>query len=88
MKFKHILVSQRYEAEDLLKLIQEGKAFESLVARYSNCSSASAGGDLGEILKSKNVNTDFREACECLKIGIISKPIRTQFGYHIILRYE
>lgn len=88
MKFKHILTTHQYEIEDVLKLLNSGKPFDALAQKFSICSSASSGGDLGEVLKSKNVNSDFRETCENLKTGEISKALRTRFGYHVILRYE
>ncbi len=88
MKVKHILVQHSYEAEDILRLLQSGKDFSELAAKYSKCSSASAGGDLG-FLKPGRAVEEFEEAATMLKVGQISpKPVRTRFGYHLILRYE
>lgn len=88
MKIKHILVQYEYQAQDVLTLLNQGKSFESLAERFSICSSAKSGGDLGELKKGKTIQ-EFEEACELLKPGQISKkPTRTSFGYHIIYKYE
>ena len=85
MKASHILVKHLYEAEDILRALGSGKSFEALARAFSTCSSAKAGGWLGDLSKSK-IDSDLLDALEALKIGEISKPIRTRFGYHIIRR--
>lgn len=86
MRIKHILVPNKYEAEDLLRFIDEGKAFEEIATKYSSCPSSKNGGDLGEINPQK-LDPDFLAAAELLKPGQISKaPVRTRFGYHLIKR--
>jgi peptidyl-prolyl cis-trans isomerase C len=82
----HILVKHQYEAEDLLKKLNDGAAFEVLAMKYSICSSAPQGGDLGP-LKSGQTVEEFEQASLGLKPGETSrKPVRTQFGYHLIKR--
>ncbi len=82
----HILVSQKYEAEDLLKKLAEGKSFADLAKKFSSCSSAASGGDLGVIALGKT-DADFEEAALLLKPAeITKKPIRSRFGFHIIKR--
>lgn len=91
MKVRHILVKHLYEAEDLLRLLHSGKKFEELARKHSLCSSASSGGELGDLLllkKNKNLDSDFSEALDFLKKGQTSKPIRTKFGYHLIEIFE
>ena len=85
MRVRHILVQHKYEAEDLYKQILGGKKFEDLAKKYSNCSSAQQGGDLGDVPVSK-LDSDFAEALEILKINQVSQPVRTRFGYHLIQR--
>ncbi len=85
LKAKHILVAHEYEAKDLLKKLQEGKSFEELARDYSQCSSASAGGDLGEFSKGMMV-PPFEKALLALKPDEISGVVKTQFGYHLIKR--
>lgn len=87
IRASHILVEKEYEAEDVLKKLSEGCTFESLAKAYSKCPSGEEGGDLGTFRKGQMVLA-FEEAAFALKIGEISSPVRTQFGYHIIKRTE
>jgi peptidyl-prolyl cis-trans isomerase C len=86
IKARHILVQQEFEANDLLKKIAEGKTFEDLAKAHSLCPSKSDGGDLGEFGKGSMVPS-FETAAFGLKVGEVSGPVRTQFGYHLIQRY-
>ena len=46
------------------------------------------GGDLG-VLKAGQAVEDFETAAKALTIGEMTlKPVRTSFGYHLILRTE
>lgn len=85
MGAKHILVEQKFEAQDILKKLSEGISFEQLAKDFSSCGSASQGGDLGEFSKGMMV-APFEKAVLALKVGETSEPVQTQFGYHIILR--
>lgn len=88
MKIRHVLLTHQYEAQDLERQLKEGADFSELAARYSRCSSAKQGGDLGDLSKKLDkLDENFREACEMMKVGSISGPIRTRFGYHLIQRY-
>ena len=46
VKARHILVTNEYEAEDLLKKMHEGVSFEELAKKFSKCPSSARGGDL------------------------------------------
>lgn len=82
---KHILVDQKFQADDILKKLQDGESFEKLAQDHSNCGSASDGGDLGEFGKGMMV-APFEKAAFALEVGAVSEPVQTQFGYHIIKR--
>jgi peptidyl-prolyl cis-trans isomerase C len=85
-KAAHILVSAQHTADDILKKLSQGSEFSEIARKFSSCSSAVNGGDLGEI-KIGKAHEDFEEAALNLKIGDTSKvPVRTSFGYHIIKR--
>lgn len=86
VKARHILVEQEFEAMDLLKKIEEGSKFEDLAQKFSKCPSRARGGDLGEFGKGRMVPS-FEEAAFALSVNEVSKPVRTQFGYHLIQRY-
>lgn len=83
----HILVTHEYEAQDIMrKMKSDGSNFEDLARKFSKCSSAPMGGDLGPVPYGA-ADENFEEAALCLKAGqMTSKPIRSRFGYHIILR--
>lgn len=87
MNAKHILVKNKYEAEDILALLKRGESFEKLAIKFSQCASAPQGGDLGNLSNKKNLDVNFKEALEILKPSEVSPIVRTSFGYHIIFRY-
>ena len=84
---KHILVEQEYEAQDVLRKLQEGESFEDLAAKFSKCPSGKSGGDLGPF-RAAHMVPSFSEAAFALGVGETSGPVQTQFGYHLIHRYE
>lgn len=59
-----------------------GKDFEALARQYSQDSSAAQGGDLGWFSDGIMV-PQFENTIHQLKKGEISKPFKTQFGWHI-----
>lgn len=81
---KHILVETKKEAEDILIRIQKGESFSNLAKELSkDPGSAKSGGDLGFIGPGMML-PEFEKVAFNLKIGVISNPVKTQFGYHII----
>lgn len=84
---RHILCADRISADDVLRHLKNGKDFQELAKKYSQCPSAPQGGDLGNLFGKKNVDQDFIEALEILKPGQTSGIVRTRFGYHLIQRY-
>ena len=85
IKASHILVEKYTKAQELYEDIRAGENFEDLARKYSSCPSKKRGGNLGEFSKGDMV-PEFWNACMKLKIGEISQPIKTQYGYHIIKR--
>jgi peptidyl-prolyl cis-trans isomerase C len=81
----HILVSHEYEASDILLKLRTADQFSEFALKYSKCSSAKNGGSLG-VFKSGRFVESFEDACDILHPGQISRPVRTQFGWHIILK--
>ena len=82
---QHILVEQEFEAQDLIKKLEEGTSFEKLAEDFSKCPSGKDGGNLGEFQKGQMV-APFENAAFGLEVNEISKPIKTQFGFHLIKR--
>ena len=60
------------------------KTFEEAAAEYSDCPSKAQGGDLGFFPRKDAMVEPFAEAAYALKVGEVSEPVRTQFGYHLI----
>lgn len=82
---QHILVEQKFEAEDIQKKLASGEDFDFLAQEHSNCGSASQGGSLGEFGRGMMVKP-FEEAVFALEVGQVSDIVQTQFGYHLIKR--
>jgi len=85
IKASHILVNKYSQAQELYEDLKAGESFEFLARQYSSCSSKKKGGNLGEFSKGDMV-PEFWIACTKLKIGEISQPVKSEFGYHIIKR--
>jgi peptidyl-prolyl cis-trans isomerase C len=62
---------------------KKGASFEGLASEYSKDPSGARGGDLGYFTADKMVKP-FADAAFVLKKGEISKPVKSQFGWHII----
>ncbi len=75
---------------DLKKQLDETPAekkaakFAELAKEYSACPSGQKGGDLGEFSHGMMV-PEFDKAAFELPVGEISAPVKTQFGYHLIM---
>jgi peptidyl-prolyl cis-trans isomerase C len=81
----HILVQHEYEAKDILLKLKSTEQFQEFAKKFSTCSSARAGGDLG-VYKAGRFVEAFEDACEDLPLNQVSKPVRTKFGWHLILK--
>lgn len=61
--------------------------FPELAGRYSEDTSSVQGGDIGYVSRGRTV-PEFEEAAFGLKVGEISVPVRSQYGYHLIMVTE
>lgn len=81
---RHILVQTDVAAATIEDMLKRGEDFAKLAAKYSKDTGSGAnGGDLGWFAKGAMV-AEFEQAAFSMKVGEISKPIKSQFGYHII----
>jgi parvulin-like peptidyl-prolyl isomerase len=81
---RHILVADEATANDLRKQLAAGSDFAALATLLSiDTGSKDKGGDLGWFARGTMV-TEFEEAAFSLKVGEISQPIKSTYGYHII----
>jgi len=77
----------RQLADDVLKKVRAGEDFGELAKAYSDCTTASSGGDLGFFKKGRMVKP-FEDASFALKPGQVSDVVETGFGFHIIKRTQ
>ena len=68
---------------DIYDLLMKGADFANVAREKSEDGSKTQGGDLGWFGRGQMVK-EFNDASFSGKIGVIQKPIKTQFGYHII----
>ncbi|MCR4370824.1 peptidylprolyl isomerase [Bacillus amyloliquefaciens] len=87
IRASHILVADKKTADEVEKKLKKGEKFETLAKEYSTDSSKDNGGDLGWFDK-KSMNETFSKAAFGLKVGQVSDPVKTKFGYHIIKKTE
>ena len=81
---KHILVDTKELCDQIKKELDENKlTFEEAAAKYSTCPSKEEGGNLGAFGKGMMV-PEFEKAAFNLELNIVSEPVQTQFGYHLI----
>ncbi len=90
---RHILLStnsgedeeeQLAKAESLVTQLREGADFAKLAEENSqDPGSARQGGSLGDVERGEMV-PEFDTATFELEVGVISDPVKSQFGYHII----
>ena len=85
MEFRasHILVKDQGKAEEIYNRVKNGESFASLAHQYSTCPSKEKGGDLGWFKEGQMV-PPFENAVRKMSTGSRSKPVRTQFGWHVI----
>ena len=94
-KARHILVDNEAEAKSIINELRSLKG-EALTQKFAelagskskDANSARNGGDLGWF-DAQGMVKPFADAAFSLKNGEITKnPVKTQFGYHIILKEE
>lgn len=75
-------------AKEIIKKLDNGAKFEDLAKEYSKDSSASDGGNLGYFNRG-DMGSEFEEAVVKLEVGkYTTEPVKTKFGYHIILKTD
>ncbi len=80
----HILVDDEELINEIHgKLLKNDIKFEDAAKEHSKCPSSQKGGELGMYPRGQMV-PKYESVAFTLKVGEISKPVKTQFGYHII----
>ncbi|UCE65727.1 MAG: peptidylprolyl isomerase [Candidatus Zixiibacteriota bacterium] len=84
----HILLDDYETATAVYNRLKKGSDFENLAVDYSRDRlSAKSGGDIG-YFSADQVELPFAEAVKGLKEGAYSNPVKTSYGFHIIMLTE
>ncbi|QUG42740.1 peptidylprolyl isomerase [Psychrobacillus sp. INOP01] len=82
---RHVVVEDEETAKKVKAELDSGKDFAEVAKEYSIEEPAqTTGGDLGWITKTTNMDEDFLKGAFALEKNVISNPIKSSFGYHII----
>jgi peptidyl-prolyl cis-trans isomerase NIMA-interacting 4 len=84
IKVRHILCEKHARIMEAMEKLSSGMSFADVARDYSE-DKARSGGDLGWKIRGEMVGP-FQEAAFALpKGGMTAEPVKTSFGYHIIL---
>ncbi|XP_073493836.1 peptidyl-prolyl cis-trans isomerase NIMA-interacting 4 [Phyllobates terribilis] len=89
VKVRHILCEKHGRVMEAMEKLRSGARFSEVAAQYSE-DKARQGGDLGWMTRGSMVGP-FQEAAFALPVSGMDKPVytdppvKTKFGYHIIL---
>ncbi len=84
-KVRHILVEKEADANEIIASLQKGDKFEKLAERSKDPGSKDKGGDL-DWNAPGNFVKPFSDAMVATPKGkFTTKPVQTQFGWHVIL---
>ncbi|MFH1007473.1 MAG: peptidyl-prolyl cis-trans isomerase [Candidatus Latescibacterota bacterium] len=80
---RHVLVATRAEAQRIRTRILAGEAFDHVLQEQSTDPATIDSADLGYFSRT-NAGEPLWNAASALPVGVLSKPVKTEFGYHII----
>jgi foldase protein PrsA len=85
MNVSHILVKTEDEALKIKDEYNAGKSFEELAKQYGTDGTKDKGGLLGDLTyNDQNIDKTFFEYAKLVPEGMVSQPVHTQFGWHLI----
>jgi parvulin-like peptidyl-prolyl isomerase len=80
---RHILVKKKALADEIYAKLKNGADFAKLAERYSDDTASAAEGGKFKAYKGKTV-APFDKFVFAADTGDLSKPIKTEFGWHVI----
>jgi parvulin-like peptidyl-prolyl isomerase len=81
---RHILVKTKAQAEKLYEQLQKGANFAQLAKQYSTDTGSKDQGGVYKAVQKGQFVKEFDQYLFSAKTDQLSKPIKTQFGWHII----
>jgi peptidyl-prolyl cis-trans isomerase C len=85
VKVRHILVETRERAAELKRTVVGGMDFATAAQKFSQDPTTNVvGGDLGYSVKGQLL-AEIDEVAFSLKKGEVSEPVKSQFGWHLVL---
>ena len=88
VRAKHILVADKKTADMIEAQLKSGAKFEDLAKKYStDPASKDKGGELGFFQKGQMV-PQFEKAAWSQPLNVVGPPVKSAFGYHIIVVEE
>jgi foldase protein PrsA len=88
VKASHILVEDEAVAKEIKQKLADGTDFAELAKEYSTDEgSKESGGELGFFPRGTMV-TEFEDVAFALPVNQISEPVKSEYGYHIIMVEE
>lgn len=84
VKLRHLFAPTREEAEIYYRRLQSGESLETLAREtFMDSALAGSGGDLG-FVSIPDLDPFLADSVYNLRIGEVSHPLRSSFGYHIM----
>ena len=84
IRARHILVETEDAAKAVVTRLKAGEDFAKVAGEVSkDPGSGAEGGDLGYFTKERMV-PEFSTAAFAMKVGDVSDPVKSQFGFHVI----
>jgi parvulin-like peptidyl-prolyl isomerase len=76
--------ASKAKADDVYDELQGGADFAALAKKYSADTASAADGGKYSVVEGQGTVAEFEQASFALATEEISKPVKTQFGYHLI----
>ena len=84
MLVRHVLVDTEDIANQVYALLQSGQDFAKVAKDFSKDTGSATTGGVYDWAPASNYVPEFKDAVLNQKIGEIGKPVKTQYGYHVI----
>lgn len=82
---RHILVDTEAQAKSVIDRLNKGEKFADLAKELSKDPGSKNNGGLYENIPVSNWVKEFRDATLNQPIGQVGQPVKTEYGYHVIL---